>query len=192
MPESRRKFDRDFKEGAVRLVRETGRSIAQIAKDLDQRRQARWLTGWPWTVRARTVVGGWTRMSALSWPGCGGRMRSWPWSVMCSSARSPSGSRTRWAGGSRGRVHRYPEGRVRSAACGGVPGAGGIPGLVLQVAPWRWLTAAAGLDGADRGVVRPASGHLWRAEDHRGPDRDGLAGQPEHRRGTDGRARAAG
>ena len=34
MPESRRKFDQDFKEGAVRLVRETGRPIAQIAKDL--------------------------------------------------------------------------------------------------------------------------------------------------------------
>ena len=34
MPESRRKFDQDFKEGAVRLVRETGHPIAQIAKDL--------------------------------------------------------------------------------------------------------------------------------------------------------------
>jgi transposase len=32
MSESRRKFDQDFKEGAVRLVRETGRPIAQIAK----------------------------------------------------------------------------------------------------------------------------------------------------------------
>jgi transposase len=34
MAESRRKFDQDFKGGAVRLVRETGRPIAQIAKDL--------------------------------------------------------------------------------------------------------------------------------------------------------------
>lgn len=34
MVELRRKFDQDFKEGAVRLVRETGRPIAQIAKDL--------------------------------------------------------------------------------------------------------------------------------------------------------------
>jgi len=34
MAESRRKFEQDFKQGAVRLVRETGHSIAQIAKDL--------------------------------------------------------------------------------------------------------------------------------------------------------------
>ncbi|MGQ0481095.1 MAG: transposase [Pseudonocardia sp.] len=34
MAESRRKFDQDFKQGAVRLVRETGRPIAQVAKDL--------------------------------------------------------------------------------------------------------------------------------------------------------------
>jgi transposase-like protein len=34
MAETRRKFDQDFKEGAVRLVRETGRPIAQMAKDL--------------------------------------------------------------------------------------------------------------------------------------------------------------
>jgi len=32
--ETRRKFDQDFKEGAVRLVRETGKSIAQVARDL--------------------------------------------------------------------------------------------------------------------------------------------------------------
>jgi transposase len=34
MAETRRKFDQDFKEGAVRLVRETGKPIAQVAKDL--------------------------------------------------------------------------------------------------------------------------------------------------------------
>jgi transposase len=32
--ETRRKFDRDFREGAVRLVRETGKPIAQVARDL--------------------------------------------------------------------------------------------------------------------------------------------------------------
>jgi transposase len=34
MVETRRKFDRDFKEGAVRLVRETGRPIAEVASPL--------------------------------------------------------------------------------------------------------------------------------------------------------------
>ena len=34
MPDWRRKFDREFREGAVRIVRETGKPIAQIARDL--------------------------------------------------------------------------------------------------------------------------------------------------------------
>ncbi len=34
MGETRRKFDADFKEGAVRLVRETGKPIAEVARDL--------------------------------------------------------------------------------------------------------------------------------------------------------------
>jgi transposase-like protein len=32
--ERRRKFDQDFQEGAVRLVRETGKPIAQVAREL--------------------------------------------------------------------------------------------------------------------------------------------------------------
>ena len=34
MPETRRKFDREFREGAVQIVRETGKPIAQVAPDL--------------------------------------------------------------------------------------------------------------------------------------------------------------
>jgi transposase len=34
MAETRRKSDRDFREGAMRLVRETGKPIAQVARDL--------------------------------------------------------------------------------------------------------------------------------------------------------------
>jgi transposase len=34
MGETRRKFDQDFREGAVRLVRETGKPIAQVAREL--------------------------------------------------------------------------------------------------------------------------------------------------------------
>ena len=34
MPEIRRKYDPEFREGAVRIVRETRKSIAQVARDL--------------------------------------------------------------------------------------------------------------------------------------------------------------
>jgi transposase len=34
MGETPRKFDHDFREGAVRLVRETGKPIAQVARYL--------------------------------------------------------------------------------------------------------------------------------------------------------------
>lgn len=34
MADMRRKFDLEFREGAVRIVRETGRPIAQVAREL--------------------------------------------------------------------------------------------------------------------------------------------------------------
>jgi transposase len=34
MPETRRRFDPEFREGAVRIVRETGRPGAQVAHEL--------------------------------------------------------------------------------------------------------------------------------------------------------------
>lgn len=34
MAQTRRKFDEDFKQGAVRIVQETGKPIAQVARDL--------------------------------------------------------------------------------------------------------------------------------------------------------------
>ena len=34
MPEKRRRYDREFREGAVRIVRETKKPIAQVARDL--------------------------------------------------------------------------------------------------------------------------------------------------------------
>jgi len=34
MSEIRRRFDSEFREGAVRIVRETGKPVAQVARDL--------------------------------------------------------------------------------------------------------------------------------------------------------------
>jgi transposase len=34
MPEKRRRYDPEFREGAVRVVRETGKTIRQVADDL--------------------------------------------------------------------------------------------------------------------------------------------------------------
>ena len=34
MPEHRKKYDREFREGAVRIVNETKKPIAQVARDL--------------------------------------------------------------------------------------------------------------------------------------------------------------
>ena len=35
MPEKRRKFDQGFKDGAVRIVLDTGRPVAEIAREMD-------------------------------------------------------------------------------------------------------------------------------------------------------------
>ena len=34
MPDKRRRFDPEFREGAIRIVQETGKPIAQVARDL--------------------------------------------------------------------------------------------------------------------------------------------------------------
>jgi transposase len=34
MPEIRKRYDAEFRAGAVRIVRETGKPIAQVARDL--------------------------------------------------------------------------------------------------------------------------------------------------------------
>jgi transposase len=50
----RRKFDEDFKAGAVRIVRETGKPIAQVARELGINEG----TLGNWCARARQARGG--------------------------------------------------------------------------------------------------------------------------------------
>jgi transposase len=56
MTETRRKFDHDFREGAVRIVRETGKTIAQVAEDLGL--NAGTLGSWVAADRRRRESGG--------------------------------------------------------------------------------------------------------------------------------------
>ena len=54
MSKVRRKFDEEFREGAVRLVMESGRPIAQVARDLGVNEGT--LGNWVSKVRERTPV----------------------------------------------------------------------------------------------------------------------------------------
>src|ERR671911_3182267 len=84
MAEGRQKFDEDFRQGAVRIVRETGKPIAQVARDLGINEGT--LGNWCAKVAGCAVMTpARLPMSGLSWSGCGGRMRSWRCSVMSSS-----------------------------------------------------------------------------------------------------------
>ncbi len=60
MPEVRRKFDADFRAGAVRIVKESGKPIAQVARDLGVNEG----TLGNWLARDRAVNG--ERPGALS------------------------------------------------------------------------------------------------------------------------------
>jgi transposase len=54
MPEKRKKYDREFREGAVRIVEETGKPIAQVARDLGVNEG----TLGNWVARAREALEG--------------------------------------------------------------------------------------------------------------------------------------
>ena len=91
MSESRRKFERDFREGAVRLVRETGKPIAQVARDLGIHDGT--LGNWVSQDRRRRGAGNGElgRASGRSWRGCVRSARSCGCGVMSSSAVWPCG-----------------------------------------------------------------------------------------------------
>ena len=55
MSEKRRKFDQDFKDGAVRIVLESGRPVAEIARELDVHEGT--LGNWVTKAKARQEPG---------------------------------------------------------------------------------------------------------------------------------------
>jgi len=59
MPEKRKKYDREFREGAVRIVEETGKPIAQVARDLGVVEG----TLGNWVKQARESRDGWSSLS---------------------------------------------------------------------------------------------------------------------------------
>ncbi len=59
MAESRKKYDREFREGAVRIVEETGKPIAQVARDLGVNEG----TLGNWVARARETRDGASSLS---------------------------------------------------------------------------------------------------------------------------------
>ena len=133
MGEMRRKFDRDFKEGAVRLVRETGKPIAQVARELGI--HDRTLGNWVNADRRRRRQAGDGLVSEDERAELARlRKENAELAMRCDVLKRSvaSGYPIRWAG-SRGHVHRLPEGGARHPARGVLPGAGSQPGLVLQV-----------------------------------------------------------
>jgi hypothetical protein len=155
---------------AAQLVVETGKPIAQVARDLGIN-EGTWATDAPRSVGRGKRTAAWMRMSGPSLSGSVARRSSCRCSVMSSSGRWPSGWTRRWAG-SRCRVHRRPEGRLRDPARDELPGAVSWPGVVLQVAARSLLAPACPAGTSERGdhpVVRGASRHLRVATDHRGP-----------------------
>jgi transposase len=76
----RRSFTDEFKAGAVRLVLDEGKTIPQVARDLDLTQSA--LRTWVERARADRSKGktGLPARSAPSWRGCARRSASYGWS----------------------------------------------------------------------------------------------------------------
>jgi transposase len=81
-----RNFDREFREGAVRIVREMGKPIAQVARELGLHEG----TLGPWVKldrQAREGEGPLSESERDELKRLGKETPSWRWSVMCSNAR---------------------------------------------------------------------------------------------------------
>ena len=127
MPE-RRKYDFEFRQGAATIVRETGRPIAGVARELGI--GAGTLRNW---VKKDRLARGEEADRARLEPGCvrgsSGRTPSCGWSVMCSSDPWSCGSRRRRD--ERGVVRRRPEDRPWRPSRVDLPGFGAQRVVVL-------------------------------------------------------------
>ena len=116
----RRKYDAEFREGAVTIVRETGKPIAEVARDLGI--GAGTLGSWVKKDRlARGEESDGPGRCRLTCVGSSGRTPSCGWSVMSSSDPWSCGSRKRHD--ERGIVRRCPEDRARRPPCVDLPSA---------------------------------------------------------------------
>jgi transposase len=132
MAETRRRFDPEFRAGAVRIVQETKKPIAQVARDLgiNEGTLANWVNK---DIERRLPSNGGvseTEREELA------RLRR----ENAELAMERESSSARWSGGSRrrrsdgGGLHQLPEGRARCATRVDLPGAGFVRVVVLQVA----------------------------------------------------------
>ena len=83
MPETRRRYDQEFRDGAVCYVVETGKPVAACARELGSTR-ARWATGSPGRASVAEPTRSVQVRTRRAAPACG-------CSVMCSTGRRPGG-----------------------------------------------------------------------------------------------------
>ena len=131
MPEKRTKYDREFREGAIRIVNETGRPIAQVARELGVNEGT--LGNWVARDREKRQItdglstGDVKELKRLRAEVPELRMErevsSDPWSCRCWRRRSECGP-----------FRRRPEDHLPGAACEDLSVVGTVRILVLQVA----------------------------------------------------------
>ena len=129
MSEKRRKFDQDFKDGAVRIVLESGRPVAEIARELDVHEGT--LANWVHKARVLQQPGVLGESERDELNRLGKEIVELGCSVMSSNDRWSAGSTKRRAAG-RDRQYRVSEDRLSDPGRGVVAGVGSVGVVVLQ------------------------------------------------------------